>query len=115
MPFVVTDCLQLLQTSRCGRANVAAGNRSFARVWRLIFEALEGAAEIAASELCWMPAHKSIGAVGIALKSDGTAVTFTEWRANRLVDCLAKTAAAFDRVPPAALRKVRAAGLAVEP
>ena len=61
-----------------------------------------------------MPAHKSKGAIGSVTKSDGSTVTFVEWRANRLVDVLAKLAAAFDRVPPAALKQVRDASTAVE-
>ena len=61
-----------------------------------------------------MPAHKSSRAVGSVLKSNGQAVTFNEWRANRLVDVVAKSAAAHDRVHSATLGKVRAASRAVE-
>ena len=40
-----------------------------------------------------MPAHKSPAAIGIALKSNGGAITAVDWRANHLVDGLAKLAA----------------------
>jgi hypothetical protein len=114
LPRVVTDCLEVLQTLAGGRSEALVGTRRLARVWRLIFDALDGGAGAPESMVRWMPAHRTGGAIGMALKSDGTKITFTEWRANRLVDVLAKTAAAFDRVPPSTLAKVKAAGRAVE-
>ena len=41
----------------------------------------------------WVPAHKSHLAIGASTKSDGECLTTVDWRANRLVDCLAKAAA----------------------
>jgi len=49
--------------------------------------------------LRWMPAHRSRAAIGRALRSDGAAVTSRNWRANRLVDAVAKAAAYGDRLP----------------
>eukprot|EP00973_Karenia_brevis_P087762 12173174-Karenia_brevis.AAC.1 len=43
--------------------------------------------------LVWMPAHGSRSSVGHAIKSDGSMVSSTDWRANRLADALAKAAA----------------------
>ena len=114
LPRVITDCLEVLQTLQGGRGKALAGNRRLARVWQLIFGVLENADGDTVSRVCWMPAHKSKGAIGNVVKSDGSTVTFIEWRANRLVDVLAKSAAAFDRVSPAVLKQVKDAGMAVE-
>ena len=54
---------------------------------------------VKSGKLVWMPAHKSHTAIGEALKGDGTKVTVIDWRANRLVDVLAKTAASHLRAP----------------
>ena len=51
-----------------------------------------------------MPAHTSMHSIGVALRSDGIAVTAVDWRANRLADALAK--AAVERVPASALHMV---------
>ena len=41
-------------------------------------------------KLVWMPAHQTVSRIGTARKSDGTLLTAREWRANQLVDGLAK-------------------------
>ena len=46
-----------------------------------------------------MPAHQTISKVGVAKKSDGSFLTTTEWRANRLADGLAKQAALVNVAP----------------
>jgi len=45
-------------------------------------------------KLAWMPAHQSLQMVGETKLSNGCRLTAIDWRANRLVDVLAKTAAA---------------------
>jgi hypothetical protein len=105
-PKVVTDCLGLLETLQRGREAATAANRPLARLWALTFAALDGQPPegYVHGPLCWMASHGSRGTVGIATLSDGRAVTFTDWRANRLADGLAKQAAVRDRVP-AGLRR----------
>jgi hypothetical protein len=49
-------------------------------------------------ELVWMPAHGTIASVGVATMSDGNKVSILQWRANRLVDLLAKSAARPHRI-----------------
>jgi hypothetical protein len=100
-PRVVTDCLGLLETLQRGREAATAANRPLARLWALTFAALDGQPPegYVHGPLCWMASHGSRGTVGIATLSDGRAVTFTDWRANRLADGLAKQAAARSRVP----------------
>ena len=43
----------------------------------------------------WIPAHLSIAAVGNATAHGTSRLTMVDWRANRLVDALAKTGAAI--------------------
>jgi len=61
-----------------------------------------------------MPAHKARSAIGTALRSDGSPVTYLDWRANRLVDMLAKTAATRGRAPHALRSLLDVAAQAVE-
>jgi len=61
-----------------------------------------------------MPAHKARSAVGTALRSDGSPVSHLDWRANRLVDWLAKAAAAKNRAPHSLRRLLDNAAKAVE-
>ena len=44
--------------------------------------------------LVWMPAHQTSAAIGVQTLSNGDKLSATDWRANRLVDALAKQAAA---------------------
>ena len=50
--------------------------------------------------LVWLPAHRTRAAVGVATLSDGRVMSWTDWRANRLVDALAKSAARMRPMPP---------------
>ena len=56
--------------------------------------------ELAASRTTWMPAHGGVHTIGVARDSRGKPITAVMWRANRLVDFLAKSAAAGQRLPP---------------
>ena len=47
----------------------------------------------------WLPAHLSHSAIGEAKLSDGSRLTAVDWRANRLVDKLAKIAAGAQAEP----------------
>ena len=48
--------------------------------------------------LVWQPAHQSVQAIGQTHGSDGKKITTVDWRANRLVDALAKQGAESVRV-----------------
>ena len=50
-------------------------------------------------KLTWMPAHKPVSSIGHVKKSNGKVITAVEWRANRLVDGLAKLAAKSGEAP----------------
>ena len=108
-PIVVTDCLGILNTLAAGLEAATAPSRKLARVWSMISAVLEGCELQALERLSWMPAHTSEGAIGHALDSRGRRLTPVAWRANRLVDALAKTAASPARLPQRCLGLVAAA------
>ena len=100
-PQVVTDCLGLLDTLERGRDAATAAGRLLARLWNLIFEALDGEVPegFVHGRMRWMASHGSRATIGVAMLSDGSPVTHGHWRANRLVDALARCAAEGVRVP----------------
>ncbi len=59
--------------------------------------------------LVWMPAHTGAHAIGKVQTSKGASLTAPIWRANRLVDVLAKKAASQHTVGPAILRALKLA------
>jgi hypothetical protein len=115
-PPITTDCLGLLESLERGKADATAANRPLARLWRMIFGALDGYPEPLhrTGMFIWMPAHRSAGAVGSLLRSDGQPITMVDWRANRLADILAKAAALKYRMPLRALKLLRDAAAAME-
>ena len=52
----------------------------------------------------WIPAHKGVAAIGNVTISDGSVLTNIDWRANRLVDIVAKSAAARAQAPTEVLK-----------
>ena len=60
-----------------------------------------------------MPAHGGRNTIGVAIKSDNTPVTRVDWRANKLVDLLAKSAAAPDRFGPAIRKRIEEASFGI--
>ena len=92
---IVTDCLGLLKTARAGKAAATTAKKSLARTWNLITHHMDGRVDklAMARRLTWMPAHQTPAAIGNALKSSGAPITASDWRANHLVDGLAKLAA----------------------
>ncbi len=117
-PAITTDCLKVLKTLSAGKmvaiaATIAATHR-LARVWARTFGILEEQGSQAAAKLTWMPAHGSSATIGVATKSNGHTISGLDWRANRLVDALAKAAAAFDRVLPWIAQKVWESGQLAE-
>ena len=94
---IVTDCLGLLNTAKRGIAAASTAKMGLARTWTMIAHHLDGRLDVLAQakRLTWMPAHQSPAAIGCALRSTGTPITALDWRANHLVDGLAKRAAAI--------------------
>ena len=103
-PSVITDCLGILSMLSLGRASATLATRPLARIWGLIYYALDDdyGSNLVNSKIVWMLAHEASGSIGRSLKSDGHPVTAIDWRANRLVDHLARLAACIDQVPACA-------------
>ena len=112
-PCIRTDCLALLRTAEGGLVRAMAGHRPLARVWSQIGNALDGnlQALVEGGMLVWMPAHQGLAAVKNRVLSNGTELSTVDWRANRLVDALAKHAAA-QRQAPMAIRRLLVSGRA---
>ena len=112
LPHVVTDCKGVRDMLCAGRVSATAHTRPLARIWKGIFHALDNVddPDRYGSRLVWMPAHGAIHTIGNVTKSNGAAITSIDWRATRLVDALAKLAAACHQVP----RLLEAGAKAVE-
>ena len=100
-PKLRTDCQCLLSTARAGVAQATGPDRPLARIWGLIATSLDGNIEsiVERGILVWMPAHQPLSAIGNATLSNGKVLSGVDWRANRLVDALAKAAAETVRAP----------------
>jgi len=85
-------------------------------LWAQIGIALDGdiAVLIETGLLVWMPAHQTTSAIGCKELSNGDNLTVADWRANRLVDALAKQAATGRRAPMAITRLLASSRRAVE-
>ena len=108
---IVTDCLGLVKTAEHGTSAAVTSRKHLARVWGNISGSLDGKLEQLVTTNCfiWMPAHLTAAAIGNALKSNSSPVTARDWRANRLVDGLAKLAAADGAAPLTSVRLVDSA------
>ena len=113
-PRMRTDCLTLLTTSRQGTAIATGPGRPLARIWRAIAEILDGdiTALARGDLLVWQPAHQTAHAIGERVCSNGRRLSTIDWRANRLVDALAKQAAAAVRTTKEATQLVASARVA---
>ena len=114
LPSLVIECLEVCNTLATGRGVATGPDRRLARVWCGIFGALKDEAAVALERLIWMPAHGAVHTINNALRSDGRPISGIDWRANRLVDALAKAAAGFDRVHAHILARVDIAASMVE-
>lgn len=94
-PQMRTDCLSLLKTAEGGTTSATRASRPLARIWHRIGQTLGAdiSTLMATGVLVWVPAHLNHGAVGEVRLSSGLRLTSVDWRANRLVDKLAKVAA----------------------
>eukprot|EP00973_Karenia_brevis_P009457 1276582-Karenia_brevis.AAC.1 len=94
-PSMRTDCLALLATARGGTSRATHHSKPLARIWRTIANTLGGDVTQLLDDdlLAWFPAHQTLKAVGEVKGSNGRRLSPVDWRANRLVDKLAKIAA----------------------
>ena len=90
--------------------------KPLARIWKTIAYALDGNVTVLATEglLTWLPAHQTFAGVGVRELSKGHKMSVLDWRANRLVDALAKQAAAKHQLPAAIVRRLDSATCATK-
>ena len=95
-PPLRTDCLALLQTAREGTSKAIHHSKPLARIWKRIANTIGDDVSLLMNDdtLVWFPAHHTWRSVGEVKGSNGRRLSPVDWRANRLVDKLAKTAAA---------------------
>ncbi len=98
-PSTVTDCKGILTGLQAGPLAATKPDKKLARTWQLVRNAIDDDFNTAADMLTWMPAHGSTASIHSAVMSNGSPVSPLYWRANRLVDLLAKTAACEHRLP----------------
>ena len=108
-PPIVTDCLGLLQKLRDGPKRAMSESQPLARVWALIFHALDSPTDTIECyrKMCWMPSHVAKCKADQRFKSDGTCVTAIDWRANRVADAAAKSSAMAHRPSAELLKKLK--------
>ena len=115
LPRMRTDCLVLLRVARAGLSEATKSSRPLARIWAGIGHALDGniQALVDTGALVWMPAHQGLGAICNSSLSNGRTLTAVDWRANRLVDILAKQAASTRAAPKSVAVLLKSAQRAV--
>ena len=109
LPPIVTDCKGIVEGLACSPQQAMGRGKALGRTWRMIATALDGDFATARELATWMPAHGSSASIGHVLDSRGRPIDSIMWRANRLVDVLAKAAAAKHRLPAWAVQRVHAA------
>jgi len=94
-PKMKTDCMSILTSARGGTIAATCASRPLARLWRNIAEnvGIDISTLLKDGLLTWVPAHLSIKAVGEKRLQGGQSLIMIDWRANRLVDLLAKLGA----------------------
>jgi len=113
-PLVLTDCMAVLHTTRAGPAAAARGRNTDARIWKEISDITGGCYKMLLDKLVWMPAHTSAALDHVRVKSNGRSLTTAEWRANQLVDTLAKRGALVSPLRNEADKVIKAAGGALQ-
>ena len=104
VPRIFTDCLSLLNTVSSGCASATAADRKLARIWNDIAHCTDHQFQGLQESLCWLPAHKSLHKAVSMSTSKGERITPVQWRANRLVDVVAKRAAMTGKADPRILQ-----------
>ena len=85
--------------------------RKHARAHGMLMKAWD---DLDSSNLTWMPAHTTPKCVGEVKLSSGARLTMLHWRANRLVDALAKLSALQAQDLPHAIRLIKSCEVAVK-
>jgi hypothetical protein len=112
-PKVITDCLALLHAARAGPAFAARAKNTDARIWKQISKCTGGCYRELFDALVWMPSHTSNADGSNRIKSNGSAISTAEWRANQLADTLAKRGALVSPLRETADKLIKTAGVAI--
>ena len=105
-PKVTTDCKSLVTIAATGTLRATAASAPLAGIWSAIAAAFgrDLCGLVDDGLLTWMPAHLSASTAVQARASDGSEVTYTAWRANRLADAIARRIATRMLADPKAVR-----------
>ena len=111
---IITDCRSLLDAASGGITRATAASRPLAALWRRIGAAVDEPVQqlVKGEWLVWMPSHVARARLGVVLRSDGQPVTELDWRANRLVDALARRRAFAEAAPRADVHRLELAARA---
>ena len=109
LPRIVTDCKGILDGLESSPLHMCGRSKALARTWKMVDHVLDGDFASARRMVTWMPAHTSLASIGQARDSEGCTVDSIMWRANRLVDVLAKAAAAKHRLPASSIQHIQLA------
>ena len=92
----ISDCKVMVDCLKDGKRKATAGSSTHARVYALIFSAID---DTPLERIIWMPAHQGKKAIGKRRKSDGTYLTKEDVEFNDAADYLAKKGVEDHRVP----------------
>ena len=110
-PAVRTDCMAVIASAQGGTAAATHHSRPLAKIWKTIAQIVgqDIATLVSNGKLVWVPAHRLITDIGEAKLGNGARFTSTDWRANRLVDKLAKLAAESLQPPASTIKLLESA------
>ena len=108
---VITDCKGILDGLSGPSAALTHPKAALGRTWGMIKAAADDDTEQLARQLRWMPSHVSAARMVSDPPTDSTGevISWTDWRANRLADGLAKLSAGWDRLPGQVIQHIRRA------
>jgi len=97
------DCEPCVKAIHRGRAWATSAERPHARLYGLLFSAID---DTPVEAFVWMPSHTGLADVGRLLLGDGSTLTADDRRGNERADTEAKEAVAEYRVPLAVRARV---------
>jgi hypothetical protein len=100
-----------IKTAEKGTSIATTSRKNLARIWGHVADITDGRIQSLSESkaLIWMPAHQPPTAIDCRKKSNGHPINKVDWRANRLVDGLAKLAAERNSTPKAQIKLVESA------
>ena len=106
-----SDCKVVVDAVHLGRELACGPNRPLTRILNLLFVQLD---DVPSQSVVWMPAHTSEAKVGVAVLSNGAALTHPDRQSNQRADTEAKAAARLYAVHPDVMEDVRHKARVVE-